>query len=70
MLVAPGGAAVLLRGWRPHLAQAALFHGSGFGAYELLTGALHQPLPAARRPRPRPLCQRFRDHAHASRPQA
>ena len=38
VLASPGGARVLLRGWQLHLWQAALFHGSGFAAYELLTG--------------------------------
>eukprot|EP01043_Picozoa_sp_COSAG02_P027380 COSAG02_NODE_1613_length_11675_cov_8.562716_5_plen_446_part_00 len=38
VLRSAGGVRILLRGWQLHLAQAALFHGSGFAAYELLTG--------------------------------
>lgn len=40
VLRSDGGVRILLRGWQLHLAQAALFHGSGFAAYELLTGRL------------------------------
>jgi hypothetical protein len=40
VLQSTGGARILLRGWQLHLWQAALFHGSGFAAYELLTGRL------------------------------
>ena len=40
VLQSTSGARILLRGWQLHLWQAALFHGSGFAAYEMLTGRL------------------------------
>ncbi len=40
VLQSTGGVRILLRGWQLHLWQAALFHSSGFAAYELLTGRL------------------------------